>query len=60
MKYRYVCDNLDCINLGISSIVEKPMNESSREEHCNKCRWVLTRKYDATGIKTGDGFKSGR
>ena len=60
MKYRYVCDNLDCINLGVSIVVEKSMNESSKEENCKKCQWVLTRKYDATGIKTGDGFKSGK
>ena len=60
MKYRYVCNNLDCVNLGVSSVVEKPMSESSREELCKKCNYVLTRKFDASGIKTGDGFKSGR
>jgi len=52
MKYPYNCET--CIK---EVIIEKPMNESSREEKCEKCGNNLNRIYVTTAIRTQDGFK---
>jgi putative FmdB family regulatory protein len=38
--------------------INKPMNESSREEHCGHCDSVLKRIYTSSTIKTADGVKN--
>ncbi len=60
MKHEYHCHNLNCEDFSKVVIIDKPMSESSRYELCEKCTWDLKRIYSVTGIKTADGFKSGR
>ena len=52
MRYTYECKK--CNN---NCIVNKPMSESSKKEHCDKCGSLLERVYNISAIKTGDGLK---
>ena len=40
--------------------VNKPMNESSKEEHCEHCGKPLKRIYTSSTIKTSDGIKNAK
>lgn len=57
MKYLYKCTNDKCSENQKEVTVDKPMSESSREEHCEVCKKSLTREYKLGGITTGDGTK---
>jgi len=57
MKYLYKCVNKECTKYLHSVVVDKPMAESSKVEHCKICSTVLTRDYKLGGITTGDGTK---
>ena len=52
MVYVYKCPNCETV-----VEINKPIAESSRVEHCEKCNSVLNRCYNISGIKTGDGIK---
>lgn len=57
--YEYKCDNEDCSEFNKSVSISKPMVESSREEHCEKCKEELKRVFSLSGHATfGDGYKS--
>ena len=56
MKYEYTCQNPKCKEGTI--IIDKPMNDSDRVEICKVCNKELKRVYQASSIKTNDGFKS--
>jgi predicted nucleic acid-binding Zn ribbon protein len=52
MIYKYKCPHcLHEIN------IDKPMSDSSREEHCEICEGVLERVYVSPVILTADGMK---
>ena len=55
MKYKYECRNKECPVK--DTIVNKPMDESSRPEFCKECGDVLYRTYSTPSISTSDGFK---
>jgi hypothetical protein len=57
MKYSYKCKNINCSLRNEEQIIEKPISEASRLEHCPECKEILVKMY-STSIKTGDGFKT--
>ena len=52
MRYLHKCPHCK-----IEVIIEKPINESNRVEHCAICKNELKRVYEAKSIATADGFK---
>lgn len=58
MLYEYKCTNEKCENYDKVIDIYKPMKDSSREEHCEKCEKLLERVYGVAGHQTfGDGYK---
>lgn len=56
--YSYKCKNEKCEDFEKEVTVSKSMSESSREEHCEKCKEVLSRIFALSGHQTfGDGYK---
>jgi len=57
MKYPYKCE--DC---KADYLINKPICECGREEFCQECdsKKPLLRIYNASSIKTNDGFKGGK
>ena len=51
MIYLYTCPQCNK-----ETIIDKPMSESDRLEHC-QCGAVLKRVYNTASIKTNDGVK---
>ena len=54
MIYLYKCEK--CKN---EVEINKPMNEASKEEHC-ECGQSLKRVYTSSTIKTSDGIKNAK
>lgn len=52
MTYIYFCSN--CKQ---TTTVAKPMQDSSRMEHCKLCKDELNRVWEVPSIKTNDGIK---
>ena len=58
MTYPYECRNGDCLNFEVEVVIDKPMAESDKVEHCEKCNAELHRIYKSFGAKTSDGYKA--
>jgi len=52
MRYLY-----ECKKCNKTITINKPMSESSKEEHCDTCDSVIERIFVAPSIGTNDGFK---
>jgi predicted nucleic acid-binding Zn ribbon protein len=57
--YGYKCKNEKCSEYDKEVSVSKSMNDSSREEFCEKCKEKIERVFSLGGHATfGDGYKS--
>lgn len=52
MKYTYRCTHCEK-----KTIIDKPMTQSDRVEHCEICESELKRIYESPSVKTNDGVK---